>query len=86
MLYVCFRSVFSFSFCFCFVFCLHLKFMKRLQSVGLLFICCCFFFFAFAEAGVNTLHCRYVPRIGPVHPILALVLWEFPSRMLGICV
>ena len=45
-----------------------------------------FFFFAFAKAGINTLHCRYAPGIGPVHPILALVLWGFPSHMLGICV
>ena len=45
-----------------------------------------FFFFSFAEAGVNTLHCRYAPGIGQVHPISALVLWGFPSYMLGICV
>ena len=45
-----------------------------------------FFFFAFAEAGVDTLHCCYAPEIGPVHPISAVVLWVFPSHMLGICV
>ena len=32
-----------------------------------------FFFFAFAEAGVDTLHCCYAPGIGPVHPISALL-------------
>ena len=32
-----------------------------------------FFFFAFAEVGVDMLHCRCAPGICPVHTILALV-------------
>ena len=31
------------------------------------------FFFFFAEVGEDTLHCRYAPGIGLVHPISALV-------------